>query len=149
MINKAEENMVELRRRYESSVQERNHRGLQLIERNEEVCVLYEKLNIQDSVIRNGDMELQSREEEIRFLNMESSDLKRQIDLLKSSLPNKRALDNELTTLQIQLSQCQEYVKDLERSLENPNNSERIRFLTGNDPPPNELQKKIEEVRAY
>ena len=33
MINKAEENMVELRRQYELSVQERNRRGVQLIER--------------------------------------------------------------------------------------------------------------------
>lgn len=138
--------MVELRRRYENSVQERNYRGLQLIERNEEVCILYEKVNIQGSVIRNGDLEMQSREEEIRFLKMEASDLRRQIDLLKSSLPNKRALDNELTTLQIQLVQCQEYVKDLERSLENPTNSERIRLLRGNDPLPSDLHRKIEEV---
>ena len=60
--------------------------GIQLIERNEEVCVLYEKINVQGSVIRNGDMEMQSREEEMRFLKMEASDLRRQIDLLKGLL---------------------------------------------------------------
>ena len=32
---------------YEHSVQDRNAMGLQLIERNEEVCVFHEKLNVQ------------------------------------------------------------------------------------------------------
>lgn len=138
--------MVELRRRYESAVQERNRRGIQLIERNEEVCVLYEKVNVQGSIIRNGDMELQSREEEIRFLKMETADLKRSIDLLKSSLPNKKALDNELTTLQIQLAQCQEYIMDLEHNLEDATNADRIRLLPGNDPSMEELEWKCVEV---
>lgn len=146
LINKAEENMVELRRRYESAVQERNRRGIQLIERNEEVCVLYEKVNVQGSIIRNGDMELQSREEEIRFLKMETADLKRSIDLLKSSLPNKKALDNELTTLQIQLAQCQEYIMDLEHNLEDATNADRIRLLPGNDPSMEELEWKCVEL---
>ena len=91
-------------------------------------------------------MELQSREEEIRFLRMEAADLRRQIDLLKGSLPNKQALDRELTTLQLQLSQCQDYICDLERSLEDSSNVDRVRFLHGNDPAPTDLSKKIEKV---
>ena len=38
---------VKLRKRYETAVQNRNDRGIQLIEREEEVCVFYERLNIQ------------------------------------------------------------------------------------------------------
>ena len=146
MINKAEENMVELRRRYENAVQERNRRGIQLIERSEEVCVLYEKVNVQGSIMRNGDMELQSREEEIRFLKMEAADLKRSIDLLKGGLPNKKALDNELATLQIQLAHCQEYIMSLEKKLEDPSNASRVRLLGGNDPKPKELTARVEKV---
>ena len=117
-----------------------------MIIRNEEVCVLYEKINVQGSVIRNGDMELQSREEEMRFLRMEAADVRRQIDLLKASLPNKQALDRELTTLQLQLSQCQDYICDLEHSLEDSSNMDRVRFLHGSDLAPNDLSKKIEKV---
>lgn len=146
MINKAEEAMVELRRRYENSIQDRNRRGILLIERNEEVCVLYEKLNVQGSMIRNGDIELQSRVEEIRFLKMEVADLKRSLDLLHGTLPNKRSLDNDLSTLQIQLLQCQEYERDLELKLEDPTNKERVRLLDGEDPHPGELQKKLEQL---
>lgn len=36
-----------MRRYFEQAVQERNDLGLQVIERNEEVCVFHEKINIQ------------------------------------------------------------------------------------------------------
>lgn len=35
-------------------LQERNDRGIQLIERNEETAIFYEKLNVQDSMLRKG-----------------------------------------------------------------------------------------------
>ena len=54
-------------------MQERNDLGLQLIERNEEVCVFYEKLNLQESIIRKANMKLVYREEEIKFLRAEVS----------------------------------------------------------------------------
>ena len=43
--------MVKLRKRYEAAVQERNDRGIHLIERNEEVCIFYEKVNIHGKLI--------------------------------------------------------------------------------------------------
>ena len=42
-------------------------RGVQLVEREEEVCIFYEKLNIQETMIRNGDVSIQAMEEEIRL----------------------------------------------------------------------------------
>ncbi|XP_006816366.1 coiled-coil domain-containing protein 146-like [Saccoglossus kowalevskii] len=146
MINQAEEQMVKLKKRYETAVQHRNDRGVQLIERNEEVCIFYEKVNIQDDMIRKGDMELQSREEEIRFIKMNLAEEKRAIHLLWKSLPNKRSLDNDLVTLQIQLSQCQDRMAELERELENPYNEDRVRLLEGKDLTPHDLNNKIEEL---
>ena len=52
-------------------MQERNDLGLQLIERNEEVCVFYERQNVSESLLRKAGMELSAREEELRFLRME------------------------------------------------------------------------------
>lgn len=63
--------LFQLRHRYEQSIQERNDLGLQLIERNEEVCVFYEKMNVQESIIRQANLELTAREEELKFLRME------------------------------------------------------------------------------
>ena len=84
-------------------MQNRNDRGIQLIEREEEVCVFYERHNIQDQMIRNGDVELKGREEEIRFLNMQVTEEKRSIGLLRKNTPNQKAMEQELVTLQIQV----------------------------------------------
>ena len=54
-------------------------------------------------MIRNGNVELQAREEEIRFLKMQINEETRKRELLWKQLPNKRALDEELVTLQIQV----------------------------------------------
>ncbi len=58
---------------------------------------------ISDQMIRNGDVELQAREEEIRFMKMQLQEEKRSVELLKRQLPNKRNLEQELVTLQIQV----------------------------------------------
>ncbi len=54
-------------------------------------------------MIRNGDVELQSREEEIRFAKMQLNEEKRSVELMRGQLPNKKALEDELVTLQIQV----------------------------------------------
>ncbi len=56
-----------------------------------------------DQMIRNGDVELQSREEEIRFAKMQLNEEKRSVELMRGQLPNKKALEDELVTLQIQV----------------------------------------------
>ena len=56
-----------------------------------------------DTMVRNGDVELQGREEEIRFLKMQLQEEKRSIDVIRKQLPNKKSLDQELVTLQIQV----------------------------------------------
>ena len=42
-----------------------------MIERNEEVCVFYERRNVSESLLRKAGMELSAREEELHFLRME------------------------------------------------------------------------------
>jgi len=144
--NQAEEGMVQLRKKYETAVQHRNDRGVQLVEREEEVCIFYEKLNIQETMIRNGDVSIQAMEEEIRFLKMTESEEKRQINLGRKNKPNLKNLNNELVTLQIQLSQCQDLMQTLEKELENPDHPGRIRVLQGKDPTPVELRAMIENL---
>ena len=54
-------------------------------------------------MIRNGDVELQAREEEIRFLKIQLGEEKRAIELLRKNVPNKRNCEQELVTVQIQV----------------------------------------------
>ncbi len=56
-----------------------------------------------DQMIRNGDVELQAREEEIRFMKMQLAEEKRAIDLLRKNVPGKKNLEQELVTLQIEV----------------------------------------------
>ncbi|XP_069141238.1 coiled-coil domain-containing protein 146-like [Argopecten irradians] len=146
MMNAGEEESTRLRNRYSKEEQKRNDRGLKLIEREEEVCIFYEKVNIEEQMIRNGNVELQAKEEEIRFLKMQLNEENRSIELLRKNMPKKHALEQELVTLQIQLQQCQDRMLDLEKELENPYDETRVRQLEGKDLPPAELQDKIENL---
>eukprot|EP00708_Paratrimastix_pyriformis_P002364 GAFH01001110.1.p1 GENE.GAFH01001110.1~~GAFH01001110.1.p1 ORF type:complete len:647 (+),score=324.07 GAFH01001110.1:124-1941(+) len=49
-INAIEQRMIELKKEYEYQVEQRNFTGIQLIQRNDELCFHYEQLNIQDAV---------------------------------------------------------------------------------------------------
>nr|XP_002121618.1 coiled-coil domain-containing protein 146 [Ciona intestinalis] len=144
--NQAEEGMVQLRKKYETAVQHRNDRGVQLVEREEEVCIFYEKFNIQETMIRNGDVAVQTMEEEIRFLRMQNAEEQRQINLGRKNRPNLKHLNDELVTLQIQLSQCQDRMKELEKELEDPDRPGRVRLLQGKDPSPTELRSMVENL---
>ena len=48
LINGIEKEMLKLKKRYEQAVEERNYTGIQLIDRNDELCILYEKSNDQE-----------------------------------------------------------------------------------------------------
>jgi hypothetical protein len=65
IINAVERDMVRLKKQYEQAVEERNYTGIQLIDRNDELCILYEKSNIQEQILRNGELQLNSRDEEV------------------------------------------------------------------------------------
>ncbi|XP_073508381.1 coiled-coil domain-containing protein 146 isoform X1 [Phyllobates terribilis] len=146
MINQAEEQMVGLRKKYESAVQNRNERGVQLIEREEEVCIFYEKINTQEMLLRNGDVEMIALDEKIRFLKMKVTEENRKIEQIKKELPNKKALESDLVTLQIQLSQCNDRAAELEDLAQSPDKESRIRMLDGKDPSLQDLMKKMEEL---
>ena len=57
-----------------------------------------------DQMIRNGNVELQAREEEIRFVQMQMNEERRSIAVMRAQLPQKVNLEQELVTLQIQVT---------------------------------------------
>ncbi|XP_063073820.1 coiled-coil domain-containing protein 146 [Engraulis encrasicolus] len=146
LINAHETQLLHTRKAYDTAVQARNDRGVQLLEREEEVCIFYEKLNVQERVEREASVELQELEEEARFCHMAIKEEHRLLLLAKNQLPNKSRLEEESTMLQIQLSECKDRIGALERSLEDPTQPSRVRELEGSDPTPLELMKKIEEL---
>ena len=62
-INAMEAQMLSLKKEYEYQVDQRNYTGIQLIQRNDELCILYEKANIQQTVSARGESEITKRDE--------------------------------------------------------------------------------------
>jgi len=141
-----EQDAVKLRKRYDEAVKNRNERGIELMTRSEEVCVILERVNIQETMLKNANIEQLSKDEEIRFLNLQCNEEKRQLKILENELQNKEALDQELKVLQNQLTQCQTRLIELELKVQNSDNPERINFLEGKEESPEEVVKKLEKV---
>ncbi|XP_054034492.1 coiled-coil domain-containing protein 146 [Dryobates pubescens] len=148
VVTHIEEEIVQQCKQYERAIQQQTNSGLLLREREEELCILYEKVNTQELLCRNGDLEMQAMDERIRLLKLKIAEKKRQIKLWFRTLPVKNALDAQLVVLQIQYSQCKDRIKHMEDILAEPTNERRKRDLRGKDPSPPELTKKIEQLEA-
>ena len=97
-----------------------------LVEREEEVCVFYERRNVQEQMIRDGEKAINEFDENLRFLKIELAEEMRQIELLRSKKPEKRKLDNELVELQIQHLSARQEIKKLEEKLASPSRARRL-----------------------
>ena len=54
VVRQCEKEMAQSRRRFEQLLQNRNFTGLLLIDRNDELCLLYEKSNIHEHIQKQG-----------------------------------------------------------------------------------------------
>ncbi|XP_054673482.1 coiled-coil domain-containing protein 146 isoform X3 [Grus americana] len=148
VVTHVEEEIEQLRKKYERAIQQQNESGLLLRNREEELCILYEKINMQEMLCRNGDIEMQIMDEKIGFLKLKIAEKKRQIKLCFKALPVKNALDAHLVVLQIQYSKCKDRIKQMEAIFADPVTETRKRDLGGKDPFPPELLKKIEQLEV-
>lgn len=158
IINKTEKEMLRLRQMYSRAVDNRNMCGIQLIDRNDELCIIYEKKNIHESVQNRGEVALQEMEDEMRFLQLETAEIERKIELKKRQLPSHVSYETARTTLrtlQKQLASEKKLTKKLTKNVESPAEAEddkeeyektgdRSRQLGGLDPEPQQLKAKIE-----
>ena len=145
-INLTEEEMITLKSRYESAVKERNNTGIHLLDRNDELCILYERLNIQQSVLSTGEKVLREREDEIRKLSLVKSELTRKLELEKQLLPTSSALKAEIVKAESEFESIHKDVTKLSIEMESPNDPSNCRFLVGNDPTRKECIVKIQKL---
>ncbi|XP_072528641.1 coiled-coil domain-containing protein 146 [Salminus brasiliensis] len=148
MIDCQEQELLHMRKSHDAAVQNRNELGVQLLEREEELCIIYEKVNGQESLIQKRSLEIQALEEEIHSLKMLITEERRHIDLCQKQVPCKRALEEELTLKQKQLSECMDRVLCLEKALEDHATEKRSRELSGEDPSHVELIRKKEQLEV-
>lgn len=77
----------------------------QLIRRNDELALLYEKIKIQQSTLTKGHIQYRDRLNEIRVLKIKLQDLKRELGILLHSVQNIDVLKREVHHLGRELLQ--------------------------------------------
>jgi len=147
IINEADQERVRQKKEYDVVVNERDILGTQLIRRNDELALLYEKIKIQQSTLSKGQIQYRDRLNEIRVLKIKLNDLKRELHILKSSVANIDVLKREVHQLGRELLQERTKVKALSEELENPLNVHRWRKLEGSDPSTYEMIQKIQTLQ--
>ena len=144
IINSLEKDMNELTHKYEVACESRNLMGIQLIDRNDELCILYEKSNIHENILKNGEQEIREKQEEIRMLNLELKERQRQLEVVRKKIPDVPELAVKIKKYKSQLEEHQARVRELSEVLENPERHPGQRWLGGEDPDEEPLKAKIQ-----
>jgi len=126
---------------------ERNILGTQLIRRNEELALLYEKIKIQESTLKKGEVQYKARLEEIKKQKDGIATLKTELFVTQQQAESIDDLKKEVYHLQRELLQERTKVKALSEELENPMNVHRWRKLEGSDPAMYELIQKVRTLQ--
>ena len=69
-------------------ISERDILETQLVRRNDELALLYEKIKIQQSTLNKGEIQYNQRLEDIRVLKLEIRKLRRANNILNKSVAN-------------------------------------------------------------
>lgn len=118
--------------------------GTQLVRRNDELALLYEKLKIQQSTLNKGELQYKARLEDLRILKLQLKKLRHDKGTLQEKVSNTDELKREVFHVQRELLRERTRCRALEEELENPMNVHRWRKLEGSDPSTFELIQKIQ-----
>jgi len=146
-IQEEEDRRKQQKKKYEETISQRDVLGTQLIHRNDELALQYEKIKIQQRTLQNGELAYKQRLEESRFLAIKVAQLKRELHIGKQQVHNIDDLKREVFQLQRELLQERTKVKALSEELENPMNVHRWRKLEGSDPSTFEMMQKVKTLQ--
>merc|ERR1712078_513622 len=147
-IQEAEQEQQNQRKEFDQVTSERNILGTQLIRRNDELSLLYEKIKIQKSTLDKGETQYKERLDEIRILKQQVLKLKRNVHVMNEEAGSLSELDKEVYHLERELLHEKAKVKALSEELENPMNVHRWRKLEGSDPQTFELLQKVKTLQS-
>ncbi|KAM3957974.1 cilia- and flagella-associated protein 58 [Aphomia sociella] len=127
----------------EGLMNERDVVGAQLVRRNDEISLLYEKIRILEVTLHRGERQYEQRVEDIRLLRLEIIRLRKDKNLLSKGIENMTDLRLEVFNLERELGRERLRVRALEEALETPLNVHRWRKLQGTDPESVQLTQKL------
>eukprot|EP00708_Paratrimastix_pyriformis_P002113 GAFH01000852.1.p1 GENE.GAFH01000852.1~~GAFH01000852.1.p1 ORF type:complete len:847 (-),score=445.13 GAFH01000852.1:38-2329(-) len=147
IISKAEDQIKRQREDYRAVMNERDILGSQLIRRNDELALLYEKIKIQQSTLSKGEVQYSERLQDIRILKTQISDLRKHVHILQGRAGTIDTLKAEILRLESELLAQQNRVRAMSEELESPMNVHRWKLLEGSDPETFELLMKIQTLQ--
>ena len=118
--------------------------GIQLIDRNDELCILYEKSNIQEQILKNGEQKIREKEEKIKMINLELKERQRQLNVVRKLVPQVPKLAEQVKGLHNKKEAEIKNVNHLSGLLENPERHPNRKDLEGEDPDQDALTAKIQ-----
>ena len=147
IIKQADTERKKLKQDYDNAVTERDIFGTQLIRRNDELALLYEKIKILQSTLSKGEVQYQERLSDISLLKQNNIILERSLANLKKQASSIADYKKEIFHLEKELIQERLQVKALSEELETPINCHRWRKLEGTDPDTFEMIQKIKTLQ--
>eukprot|EP00755_Sulcionema_specki_P017133 Sspe_Gene.10907::Locus_3677_Transcript_1_1_Confidence_1.000_Length_2788::g.10907::m.10907 len=147
IISDCDAERAKQRKKLNHVMNERDILGTQLIRRNDELALLYEKIRIQQSTLNKGEIQYRDRLVDIRMLRLRIQELKRNLHITQAKVRNVEELKKQINSLQRQLMHERNKVKALSEELENPMNVHRWRKLEGSDPREHEMIQKIQTLQ--
>ncbi|XP_034034786.1 cilia- and flagella-associated protein 58 [Thalassophryne amazonica] len=127
-------------------IRERDNLCKQLLRRNDERALLYEKIRIQQSILSKGYFHYNQRMEDIHLLKLEIRKLQCKKSIMDKNMTNTEDLKQELFHLQRELLRERSRNSMLEEQLK-PINIHRWRKLEATDPDKYELIQKIHALQ--
>lgn len=131
----------------EAVVNARDILGTQLIRRNDELALLYEKIRIQQSQLNKGSTQYRQKLSDINMLKLKINEMHRSMTILQNEVSTIGDLKREIHHLQRQVFEQRTKVKALSEELENPMNVHRWRKLEGSDPAHYEMILKLQTLQ--
>ena len=147
VADQGRKNQIRLTLKFEHETQRRDHAGLMLVERNDEVAALHERVNLQVEVGRRGEIELRNREDEIRAFAAEIRKHELSVEANASLASGVPGLNAEIERLRKDLIVERRRVARLSAKAETPENADRWRVLQGKDPGADELRAKLKDLK--
>lgn len=147
IIADADTERLRQKKELDQVISERDILGTQLVRRNDELALLYERIKIQQSMLNKGEIQYNQRVEDIRLLKLEIKKLRREKGILTKTVANVEDLRREVYHMQRELLKERTRCRALEEELENPMNVHRWRKLEASDPSTYELIQKIHTLQ--
>jgi chromosome segregation ATPase len=122
-------NIYKQKKEIESLMNERDVIGTQIIRRNDELSLQYNKIQILTETLTRGEKQYSQRLEEIRILKLELKNLKIRNAALEKNTADLCDLRGEVLRLERNLTQERLKVMALEEEVQNPLNIHRWRSL--------------------